>query len=273
VRLAFQGEPGAYSDEAASEAFPSSTTEGFRTFRLVFEAVAGQAADAAMLPVENSLAGVVQEVNDLLWEVDGLRIGGEHVHPVRHCLLAMRPGRVDRVISHPQALAQCRLYLESNGIEAVPFYDTAGAARHVALEGEPGLGAIASAAAAERYGLGVIAAGIQDDRSNRTRFAVVERGRPCRPQAAETGWKGSLAFMAAHQPGSLVAALGSFSRRGLNLTRLDSRPLQDQPFHYRFYLDFEVGDPASAEAALAELEETAAEVRLFGTYPAAGVDG
>jgi prephenate dehydratase len=269
VRLAYQGEPGAYSEEAALALFPEAVTSGYRTFGQVFQALGCDHAETAVLPVENSLAGVVQEVNDLLWETAGVQVTAEHVHPVRHCLLGRSDEPVSRAISHPQALAQCRLFLEENGIEGIPFYDTAGAARQVATATEPGTAAIASAAAARRHGLEVLAEGIQDDASNRTRFLVLVRGNALRPEEAGPGHKASLAFMAAHRPGSLVTALEAFSSRGVNLTRLDSRPVRDQPFHYRFYLDFEVDDAGAAGAALSQLEETAVEVRLFGTYRAA----
>jgi prephenate dehydratase len=160
-------------------------------------------------------------------------------------------------------------WLADHNVEAVPFMDTAGAARQVAEGQARGTGAIASRSAATRYGLQIIAEGIQDDPSNRTRFLVVERGIPTRPEAAAPNHKASLAFIAAHQPGSLVGALQAFSTRGVNLTRLDSRPLRDRPFEYLFYVDFEVGDPEAAGEALAELEGQAHEVRYFGAYPAA----
>jgi prephenate dehydratase len=230
------------------------------------------AVDAAVLPVENSSAGVVQEVSDLLWELPGLRVVREQVQPVRHCLLGW-PGPVERALSHPQALAQCDRYLHSRQIRSVVFHDTAGAARAVAEQRQPGTAAIASKAAAARYGLYVLAESIQDDSENRTRFVVVEKGAPARPREAGAGWKGSIAFVTAHRPGSLAHALDCFARRGVNLTRLDSRPMMGRPFEYRFYLDFsingETSAPAAAEAALSDLEEASAEIKLFGTYPSA----
>jgi prephenate dehydratase len=270
VKVAFQGEPGAYSEEAALSLFPGASTCGQRTFGLAFDAVFGAAADVAVLPVENTLHGIVQQVNDLFWERGGLRLVREHVHPIRHCLLGRAGSEVRRAISQPEALAQVRHYLEARGIEPAPFHDTAGAAREVAEHPEPGLAAIASRAAAERYGLDVLAADIQDDDSNQTRFVVVERGVPGRPGSSQPGFKSSLCFVAAHRPGSLVEALQCFSTRGVNLTRLEARPIPDKPFEYRFFLDFQVADPAVAEESLCALEATTHEVRLFGTYPAFG---
>jgi prephenate dehydratase len=285
MRVAFQGEPGAYSDEAVSALFTDAEAVGYATFRLTFEALSMGAVEVAVLPVENSSAGVVQEVSDLLWDLPGLRVVREHVHPVRHCLLGW-PGPVERALSHPQALAQCDAYLHARQIRSVAFHDTAGAARAVAEQRQPGTAAIASKAAAARYGLYVLAESIQDDSENRTRFIVVERGQPARPAEVPSaalsaaaphmvgspapGHKCSLAFVAAHRPGSLAQALDCFARREINLTRLDSRPMKGRPFEYRFYLDFAVnGNAAEAEAALNDLEEASADIKLFGTYPAA----
>ena len=279
IKVGYQGEPGAYSDEAVSAVFPDAQAVGFATFRLTFEALAMGAVDAAVLPVENSSAGVVQEVSDLLWEKPGLRVVREHIQPVRHCLLGW-PGPVERALSHPQALAQCDRYLHSRQIRPVAFHDTAGAARAVAEQRQPGTAAIASKAAAARYSLYVLAESIQDDSENRTRFVVVEAGEPIRPRNAQSGdreadakWKASIAFVTAHRPGSLAHALDCFARRGVNLTRLDSRPMIGRPFEYRFYVDFttngEAASAAAADAALSDLEEASAEIKLFGTYPAA----
>ena len=268
VRVGYQGEPGAYSEEALLALFPTAEPIGHRTFTMTVEALLDGAVDVDVIPVENTLGGIVQEANDLLWERRGLRLVAEHVHPIRHCLLGFGGAPVRRAMSHPQALAQTRRYLEARGIEPVPHHDTAGAARALAERPEPGLAAIASAAAASRYGLKVLAEGIQDDDTNQTRFVVVERGEPGRPGPAAPGSKCSLCFVAAHVPGSLVAALQCLSSREVNLTRLEARPIPDKPFEYRFFLDFQVADPKTAEAALRELEATTHEVRLFGTYRA-----
>jgi prephenate dehydratase len=269
LKIAYQGEPGAYSDEAVAALFPGADAVGYATFRLTFEALAIGAVDSAVLPVENTSAGIVQEVSDLLWELPDLRVVREHVQPVKHCLLGW-PGPVERALSHPQALAQCSRYLHSRQIKAVAFHDTAGAARAVAEQRQPGTAAIASKAAAARYGLYVLAESIQDDSENRTRFVVVEKGTPVRPGDGAAASKCSLAFVAAHSPGSLAHALDCFARRNVNLTRLDSRPILGHPFEYRFYLDFSINgeaSPQAAEAALNDLEKAAAEIKLFGTYP------
>lgn len=269
VRAGYQGAPGAYSEEALLTLFPDAQPVGHRTFTMAMDAILADDVQVGVIPVENTLGGIVQEANDLLWERRGLRLVAEHVHAVRHCLLGFASGGpIRRAISHPQALAQTRRYLEAHDIEAIPHHDTAGAARDLALKPESGLAAVASAAAARRYGLEVLEEGIQDDDSNQTRFVVVERGEPMRPAEAQPGGKCSLCFVAAHAPGSLVAALQCLSTRGVNLTRLEARPIPDKPFQYRFFLDFQVEDPQVAEAALRALESEAHEVRLFGTYRA-----
>ena len=270
VRVGYQGQPGAYSEEALLSLFSNAEAVGHRTFSLAMDALEAGDVELNVIPVENTLGGIVQQSNDLLWERRGLRLVGEHVHPIRHCLLGFPGTPIRRAISQPEALLQVRHYLEARGIEAVPHHDTAGAARDLAQHPEPGLAAIASAAAARRYGLEILAEGIQDDDTNQTRFVVVERGEPGRPGDARPGSKCSLCFVAAHVPGSLVAALQCLSNRGVNLTRLEARPIPTKPFEYRFFLDFQVEDPDVAEAALRNLEASTHEVRLFGTYRALG---
>ncbi|MBO0703085.1 MAG: hypothetical protein J2P38_09150, partial [Candidatus Dormibacteraeota bacterium] len=132
MTVGYQGEPGAYSEEAAQALFPDAVTQGFRAFQVVFDALAEGAVERAVLPVENTLGGIVQEVNDCLWETAGMRVVGEHIHPVRHCLLGRAGETVVRAVSHPQALAQTRGWLHAHGIEAVAGEDTAGSARRLA---------------------------------------------------------------------------------------------------------------------------------------------
>jgi prephenate dehydratase len=268
IKVGYQGEPGAYSDEAAQLLFPEASSQGYPTFADVFTAVTASELDAAVLPVENSLAGVVQEVNDLLWNNPQLAAVAEHVAPIRHYLLSRDGTAVVRALSHPQALAQCAGWLRSHGITPVAFHDTAGAAREVAAHGKPGDGALASRAAADRYGLTVVAADVADDVSNRTRFLVIRSRRP--EAEAWTGCvKLSLGFVAEHRPGGLAAVLEVFARSHLNLTRLDSRPIPQQPFRYRFYADVELPEVGQVEPLLAQLRATATELRPFGHFPPA----
>ncbi len=261
----YQGEPGAYSDEAAQQLFPEATAEGRATFGEVFLAVAGGNADAAVVPVENSSAGVVQEVSDLLWEHCDLTVVGEHIAPIRHHLMSRGGRPVTRALSHPQALAQCARWLRDHQIQPIAFHDTAGAAREVAERGAPGDGAIASRAAADRYGLVVLASGVADDASNRTRFLVVQRiGQT--PQPAAGPAKYSLGFVTAHRPGGLARVLDLIARYDINLTRLDSRPIPEEPFHYRFYADLELADAAQLGELTTALLATTSELRPFGVY-------
>ncbi len=266
--IVYQGEPGAYSDEAAQLLFPDATATGQGTFGEVFAEVSGGRAMAAVVPVENSLAGVVQEVSDLLWAHSELAAVAEHIAPIRHHLLSRDGTPVRRALSHPQALAQCARWLQEHRIQPVGFPDTAGAAREIAERGLPGDGAIASRAAADRYGLVVLAADIADDASNRTRFLVIQRAGDA-PTPPTGPAKFSLGFVTAHRPGGLARVLDVFASKDINLTRLDSRPIPHEPFRYRFYADLELPDATRIDELLEALTETTAELRPFGLYPPA----
>jgi prephenate dehydratase len=236
------------------------------SFEALFAAVAEGRAGAGIVPIENSLAGSVLENYDLLLEHD-LTIIGELFLPVRHCLLAVAGTRlvdVKRAYSHPQALAQSLPFLRAHGIEPVAAYDTAGAARELSMRAEPGAAAIASARAGNIYGLELLAEGIQSRQDNTTRFFVVSRVRPSN-LAAE---KASLVFAALNAPGSLYACLGHFSARGLDLTKIESRPTKDTPWEYHFYVDV-VGDLSveRLDDLLTALRASAEDVRLLGAYP------
>ena len=268
MRVAFQGEPGAYSEEAI-RLFEGSNVERLprKTFQAVFEAVSSRAAPSGVIPIENSIAGPVIENQDLLLQ-HPLSVTGETVVRVRHCLLTkpLQPlASLKTVHSHPQALSQCANFIEANRLLAVPEYDTAGSAKLLS-EGSlyPGSAAIASRAAAEIYGLEVQAEGIED-RENHTRFYRI--GPSALPAAQ--GQKTAIAFAIANAPGQLSRALGAFAHRNINILRIHSRPDPRQQWCYLFYLEFE-NTPADAVCAeaLAELGKFASMVRNFGSYSA-----
>lgn len=267
--VAFQGEPGAYSEAALLSHFgPEARPVPCASFEQVFKAVVSGTAQAGVLPIENSLASSILENYDLLLQHD-LPIIGEVMLNIRHCLMAKPGTRLEDVrwcYSHPQALAQCAPFLKAHGIEARVAHDTAGSARLLSERDEPGAAAIASAHAATLYGLSVLAEGIQTRADNTTRFFVIA---PERPDAMPSE-KVSLVFATANRPGALHACLGAFADTGLNLTKLESRPTGATPWEYHFYLDFE-GDAFSpgGTAALEALKAHVRFVRILGAYPKA----
>ena len=267
--VAFQGENGAYSQEAARQFFGTQVeTLPCRSFEDVFRAVEGRAADYGILPIENSMAGSINKAYDLLLDYD-LKIWGEVLLRIRHCLLA-NPGAkledIRQVRSHPQALAQCERFLLEHGMEAIPAYDTAGSAKELAASPQEGVAAIASELAAQVYDLEILAANIEDSPNNYTRFFVLSQDDPPKGERNKT----SLVFSTRHVPGALHACLGEFAEQGINLTKLESRPRRDKPWHYVFYLDFEGHwqDP-KCEKALLGLLRKASFVKILGSYPAA----
>ncbi len=269
-RVAFQGEPGAYSEAAAWEFFsPPPQTLPRRRFEDVFQAVAEGQADFGMVPIENSLAGSIHRNYDLLLRYD-VHIVGEYPFRVQHYLLAL-PGvelaQVRYVASHPQALAQCEGSLQALGLEPVVAEDTAGAARALRESGRTDMAAIASRRAAEVYGLRILRAGLEDNPANYTRFLIIAR-TPYRGPEPEHGYKTSIAFTLPHQPGALFKALSVFALRDINLTKIESRPLPGHPWEYRFYLDF-LGHArqGAGQRALGHLAEIAPFLRVLGTYP------
>ncbi|MGD8737764.1 MAG: prephenate dehydratase [Anaerolineae bacterium] len=271
TKVAFQGERGAYSEEVLYQFFgPEVESLPCRNFRDIFDAINAGEADYGALPVENSTAGSIYEAYDLLLDHD-LRIWGEAILRVRHALLApagVTLGDIKQVWSHPQALAQCEHYLRSNGWPAVTAYDTAGSARDLAANPEPGVAVIASRLAGQLYELDELDYGIEDSKSNYTRFFVLSHDDPSRGDRNKT----SLVFSTRHQPGALVECLGEFSQRGVNLTKIESRPRLNRPWQYIFFLDFDghIEDP-DCEAALLGLLRKSSFVKLLGSYPAAAL--
>ncbi|MHB0877541.1 MAG: prephenate dehydratase [Anaerolineae bacterium] len=271
--VAFQGEHGAYSEEAARQFFGADVeTVPQLAFHDILESVRLGRADHGVLPIENSVAGSINTAYDLLLESD-LTIEGEVFVRVRHCLLACAgttPDAVRKVRSHPQALAQCERYLDTRGWEAETAYDTAGAAKDLASCPEPGVAVIASRLAAEIYGLTILDSGIEDYPFNYTRFFVLGN---VTPQPAERN-KTSVVLALRHRPGALHACLGEFASRGINLTKLESRPRRNRPWEYVFYLDFDGhATDAPCREALLGILELATFVKVLGSYPAASMPG
>lgn len=269
TKVAFQGVAGAYSEQAIRQFFgPDVESVPCRTLDGIFPLAENGDVDYAMLPVENAVAGSVTRAYELLVEHD-LRVHAETILRVRHMLLASpgtQLGDLQHVRSHPQALAQCQRYLSRHGLKAEPAFDTAGSARDLAEDPEPGVGVIASELAAELYDLEIIDRGIEDFAFNYTRFFVLAQQAPPRAQRNKT----SLVFTTHHEPGALFECLGEFSRRRINLAKIESRPRLNRPWQYIFYLDFEghSQDP-ECEAALMGLLRRSSFVKLLGSYPAA----
>ena len=270
--VAFQGEHGAYSEQAVRQHFgPDVTTLPCRTFLAIIDALQAGHAQYGMLPVENSLAGTVIPAYDLLMDYD-LHIQAEAILRVRHCLMApphTALADVRRVRSHPQALMQCEATLRRMGLEPVEYYDTAGAARDLAADPQPGTAAVASALAAETYGLDILVQGLEDQDINFTRFFVLGREYPARQDPSKT----SIILTTRHVPGALYAALGELAKREINMTKIESRPRRNRPWHYLFYVDFEghEEDEPVREALLGILRH-ASFLKVLGSYPAAKVE-
>jgi len=276
VSIAFQGERGAFGDEAARVYFSRIGNAGnqqikaepiaYRSFVDVFHAVAAGETDYGLVPVENSQAGSINEVYDLLRQHD-LFVTGEISHPVNHCLLCL-PGQqlsdIKRVISHPQALAQCDAYLRELGLEIVATYDTAGSAKMVREENLQGVAAVAGAGAAELYQLDILAHGIQTIKDNFTRFIALGREpMPRREGEAKT----MLVMATAHQPGSLHKCLGVLAANNINLLKLESRPSRQRIWEYVFYLDFEGHrDDPPVRRALADLAGYTIFCKVLGSF-------
>lgn len=266
MRIAYQGEPGAFSEAASRQLTSEGTLLPCKSFEDVFAAVNGGSVDYGVLPIENSIGGSIHRNFDLLLE-HPLPIVGELEVPVVHHLLAL-PGRtlaqVKKVYSHPQALAQCDRFLRTlEGVEIVATYDTAGSAKMIADERLEDAAAIASARAAEVFGLATLKSAIQDYGNNTTRFLVVGR----QPLSAAKADKTSIVFTLANEPGALFKALAVFALRDINLTKLESRPFPSRKWEYLFYVDLAMAkDDEPCRRALAHLEEFAPMVRVLGSY-------
>lgn len=268
MTIAFQGEHGAYSEAAIFDHFsPSVETLPCESFDEVFEAVSRGNADCGMIPIENSVAGSIHRNYDLLLQNQESVIG-EHYQRIQHCLIGLpgvKPGEIRRVISHPQALAQCEGYLRRMGdIRVEPVYDTAGSVKILRQSGKRSTAAIASRYAAEMYQMAVLAENIEDSPTNVTRFQIIARD-PVEPAAPA---KTSIVFALNNEPGQLFRAISVFALRNIDLTKIESRPLVGKLWEYFFYVDMMGAQTdETVHYALRNLEEFATFLRVLGSYP------
>jgi prephenate dehydratase len=268
MKIAFQGEHGAYSEQGIREHFGTAPeTLPCESFDLVFSSVLEGACDFGFIPVENSVAGSIHRNYDLLLQ-NPLVVIGEHSFRVAHCLIGL-PGstlaEIRKVISHPQALAQCEKYLRSlNGVRSEQVYDTAGSVKIVSEMGDRTVAAIASHLAADLYGMDILAENIEDSPLNFTRFQIIARQAVFPGPDAKT----SIVFSVKNEPASLFRAMSVFALRDIDLTKIESRPLVGKPWEYFFYIDFAGSqEEEKVQKALANLQEYASYLRVLGSYP------
>ena len=270
ARIAFQGERGAFSEEAALKLLGTEIELVPRgSFDATFSAIQDGSADYVLAPMENSLAGSVHRSFDLLVE-SGLQIIGEVVIPIAHNLIGVPSANLEGLVSvesHPVALAQCEQFFIANpGLKRIVTEDTAGSVREIMRAGDARRAAIASARAAELYGATILQSHLEDDRENYTRFFLLAASSEI-PADAD---KISLVFQLPHSPGALQQALAPFARRSLNLMKIESRPMRGKPWEYRFYLDLQAAAGGAATvAALEQLKDFAVDLRILGSYKAA----
>lgn len=266
MRVAFQGEAGAYSEQAAFNYFGDVEAQPSESFEAVFDAVVLGTCEAGLIPIENSLAGSIHQNYDLLLRHD-LHIIGEYPLRVQHCLITfpeVTKAEIKKVISHPQALGQCAAYLRKLRVKTESAYDTAGSVKMLKASGARDMAAIASRRAAEIYGMQILEEGVEDNAENYTRFLAISREAVNPEGEAKT----SIVFTLKNQPGALFKALSVFALRDIDLTKIESRPLQGKPWEYLFYIDF-IGATHEeiARKALDHLSEYALMLRVLGSYP------
>jgi prephenate dehydratase len=275
LKVAIQGEMGSNSHMAAVEMLGNQSALEIIactvSAQVLAKVVAGE-VDGAVLPIENSLHGSVAEHYDLLLELP-VRIERESLLRIRHNVIAMPGVKLDevrKVMSHPVALSQCRRFLAAHPeLEVVPFYDTAGSVKHLMAEGLRDAAGIAPELAAKVYGAEVLVVGVEDHAENYTRFHLLRREDAEASEGAGDANKMSVAFAIEHRPGTLVAALQRLADAGVNLTKIESRPVPGSPWEYVFYVDVRFDTAEQADAALSALEEHCRMVKVLGRYRAA----
>jgi len=263
--VTFQGERGAYSEMAALQYFPNAKVLPKKSFQDVFDSIETGEANYAVVPIENSIEGSVNETYDLLLQTK-ITVSGEIYQRVRHCLIVNKGITIDRIVvvySHPQAIAQCRIYLQLKKIESVPTYDTAGAVKMIKEKIIMNAAAIASRRAAEIYDMDVLEEGIEDRKINFTRFLVLSKTKT-KPTGHD---RTSIIFSVKHLPGALFSILKEFASRQINLTRIESRPTKETLWEYNFYVDFEGHhEDETIKKALQSIKDKSIYFKILGSY-------
>ena len=282
MKVAIQGELGSFSHEAAERMLPRCTVVPCSRSAEVFDRVARETVGAAVIPIENTLAGTVAEHADLMLTHE-VFIQAEYLLRIVHNVIAMpgvRLGALKRVLSHPVALDQCRDFFQRHPkIEAVPFYDTAGSVKHVIANQLKDAAGIAVRQAAREYSGKILESSVEDDKRNFTRFFLIRKvGRGTEKKKGTADYhrliprganKTSIVFQVKNTPGALFKSLSVFALRDISLSKIESRPMRGRPWEYVFYVDFLRGDDEPARNALRHLGEVAEFVKVLGIYPAA----
>ena len=269
MRVSFSGVEGSFASIAAKKIFPTATRVPFGNFQDAYNAVVSGDCDVAVLPMENSSAGEVGQVSDLLFS-GSLYVNGTYDLAVVHDLLVLPGTRIDEVktvVSHAQALAQCMPFIRAHGYKEIEYVNTALAAEYVSRKGDKSLAAIASEEAAEQYGLEIAAGGINENRNNTTRFAVVSRVRNKKPSVRGIDMRFILMFTVKNEAGSLARAIDIIGKYGYNMGSLRSRPMKELLWQYYFYVEAEGNiDTEEGKAMMAELSEICDQLKIIGSY-------
>ena len=262
-KVAFQGEHGAYSEIAATKFFPESQLIPMKLFQDIFDALRNDSIDCAVVPVENSIEGSVNEIYDLLLDADK-KITGEMFLKIEHCLIALPDSNaITKVLSHPQALAQCRNYIKRRNLDSIPSHDTAGSVRLIKEKKINDTAAIASKNAAEFYNMKILDQNIEDRKNNFTRFLVLSDLQTAPSKSDRT----SMIFGLKHTPGSLYSVMQEFDHHKINLTKIESRPTKEKPWEYNFYVDFEGHiEEDDVKNAINNIEKKCTFVKILGSY-------
>ena len=276
-RVSFQGERGAYSEAATHYFFHmiKYDTIPCSTFAGALKNTEENMSDYTILPVENSLEGSVGESNDLLLSTT-LNVVGEIYHRIHHCLIGTGSiGDIDTVYSHPQALGQCRQFIQENSLKTVPSYDTAGSVKIIKDLNKNSIACIASKNAAKIFDVPVIQEGVEDNTNNYTRFLILSK-IPAKEVTEEDAWdnaKTSIIFSVKHKAGALYQIINEFYQHKINLTKIESRPNKDTPWEYNFYVDFEGHqDNSSIKEMMQKLRDSTSFLKILGSYPIAKLD-